>query len=712
MLRLLRVILIAVLMGSGARARAEALDVSGPLSDVALGMHVEVLEDATRALSLEQVLHSDAFRASHEPTPGFGFTRSVYWLRLVVKNTRAEERAWLLELGYPLLDDVTLFTPREGGFDARRTGDMRPFAQRDIAYRNFVFSLREPARGERVYYLRVQSSSSMSLPLSAWSLREFVEHQHHDWTMLCIFYGVLLAMTAYSLAVYGATKQREYLPYAGYIVSIGVFQFTVAGHTFQYVLPNEPQLVQVLTPLSVVCAIGFAALVARTCFPGDHALQKLARLVAQASLVAVPLAVFVPYAFAMPVVVGAAAGLLAVVAIVAARHAGDKDVRLFLVAWAGAIAGAMWAALAALGVVPVSFLGKWSVQLGVTVQLVMLSSAYADKYNAARVELSAMQARLSQKVNDLSAALARAEEASDSARQATRSKNEFMATMSHEFRTPLNPIINIPQGVRQEFEPVERALCTGCNAHFELDEGDHLDGATACPECGRVGTLEPRTGYRFRGDAARAKALIAKVEHSGRHLLTVVNGILDFSKMQAGHLELTRERVSVAKLFAELERTVRAQAAQRRLQLSFELPDGDLALDADPVRALQVLVCLTDNALKYSEAGGSVEARGPSARVPIVVVRAVRVGVSCAFSVRDQGIGIARENLERIFQSFEQVHKGNTRKYGGTGLGLSIARALVQMHGGELRVESELGQGSTFRFELALASADAQVKSA
>ncbi|HEY6877209.1 MAG TPA: ATP-binding protein, partial [Polyangiales bacterium] len=122
--------------------------------------------------------------------------------------------------------------------------------------------------------------------------------------------------------------------------------------------------------------------------------------------------------------------------------------------------------------------------------------------------------------------------------------------------------------------------------------------------------------------------------------------------------------------------------------------------DADPVRALQVLVCLTDNAIKYSEPGGTV------------TVRAVRSGLSCAFSVKDRGIGIARENFERIFESFEQVHKGNTRRYGGTGLGLSIARSLVRMHGGDIRVQSELGQGSTFTYELPLSQAEAQVRSA
>ncbi len=682
-------------------ARADALDVAEPLRGVPLGGSVELLEDEAGALSFDEVRRRE-FRASSLETPSFGFTRSVYWVRLAVRNQRVEPRHWLLELGYPLLDDVTLFTPRDdGGFDARRTGDLRPFAQRDIASRNFVFSLSEPPRSQHVYYLRVQTSSAMMLPLSAWTLREFVEHQHHDWAMLCIFYGVLLIMTLYSLCVYAATGQREYLPYAGYVFSIAVFQLTISGHMFQYALPSEPGLVQHLLPLAVVSALGFAALVARSCFPADHQLQSFAGGVAIAALLALPIPLFLPYAIVMPALAGLAALLLAAVIVVTVRaRARSKDARLFLIGWSGAIVGGVCTALTSLGVVHVSFLGKWGVQIGVTIQLVMLSSAYADKYNAVRVELSRLQERLSHKVNDLSAALQRAQEANERARQATRLKNEFMATMSHEFRTPLNPIINIPQGVKQEFVEVEGALCTGCEAHFELDEGDHLDAATVCPECERVGTLQPRTRYRFRGDAARAMALIGKVEHSGRHLLTVVNGILDFSKLQAGHLEIVRERVSLRMLLADLERSVHEQAAQRGMKLVFEQPDGELMLDADPIRALQVLACLVDNAIKYSEAGA------------VVVVRALRSGASASLSVRDYGIGIARENFERIFESFEQVHKGNTRRYGGTGLGLAIARALVRMHGSELRVQSELGQGSTFSFELPLARAQQQVKSA
>jgi signal transduction histidine kinase len=101
-----------------------------------------------------------------------------------------------------------------------------------------------------------------------------------------------------------------------------------------------------------------------------------------------------------------------------------------------------------------------------------------------------------------------------------------------------------------------------------------------------------------------------------------------------------------------------------------------------------VLANLLDNAIKYSEQPGQVTLRGQLDER------------GYTFAVSDQGIGIERKNFEQIFQSFEQVHKGTTRKYGGTGLGLSIARSIVRMHGGELSVESELGRGATFRFDL------------
>jgi signal transduction histidine kinase len=352
------------------------------------------------------------------------------------------------------------------------------------------------------------------------------------------------------------------------------------------------------------------------------------------------------------------------------------------------IAGALVTSLQSLGVLPHSFVTDWGVQIGASVQLVLVSSALADNLNSARADLGLLHGTLQQKVGQLSLALARAEEATQRAERATQLKDEFMATMSHEFRTPLNPIINIPQQMRREFVEVRQASCVRCASVFELDDGEHLAEQTACPECASLGALEEGRALRFVGDANRTRRFLLKVESSGRHLLQVVNGILEFSKLEAGHRELAREAVSVAALFADVAAPHREQAMQRGLHIECDIAGGDALLQVDGQRIRQVLGNLLDNALKYSEGPGRVTLRGSFSERGYTL------------SVSDQGIGIERKHFEQIFQSFEQVHKGTTRRFGGTGLGLSIARSIVRMHGADLMVDSELGKGSTFSFEL------------
>jgi signal transduction histidine kinase len=337
---------------------------------------------------------------------------------------------------------------------------------------------------------------------------------------------------------------------------------------------------------------------------------------------------------------------------------------------------------------PHSFIADWSVQIGASIQLVLVSSALADKLNAARADLDLVHGTLQQKVGQLSLALARAEEATQRAERATQQKDEFMATMSHEFRTPLNPIINIPQQMRREIVSRPEARCAHCASLFELDEDEHVATETACPECGSVGTLREESALRYVGDATRTRRFLLKVGSSGRHLLAVVNGILEFSKLEAGHRELTRASVPLASLIEDVVVPARERATQKGLELACELDGDEVLLEIDGQRVRQVLSHLLDNAIKYSERPGRVTLRGEPTEA------------GYAFSVSDQGIGIESDNFERIFHSFEQVHKSTTRKYGGTGLGLAIARSIVRMHGGELTVESELGKGSTFRFEL------------
>jgi signal transduction histidine kinase len=293
---------------------------------------------------------------------------------------------------------------------------------------------------------------------------------------------------------------------------------------------------------------------------------------------------------------------------------------------------------------------------------------------------------LQQRAEELADALVKAQEGS-------RIKSEFLANTSHELRTPLNAIINIPQGLLEQFHEVRRARCAGCNALFELEAGEAPPAPTdACPECGAAKlTVEGKLSMDLAPE--ETSRLLKSIVRSGNHLLSVVNDILDYSKLEAGRVVLHREPVTPASLLEDLRLSMEPVATQSGVKLLVEDQAAGLSLELDRVKLTQVLINLVGNAIKFSDGKGTV------------TVRAVKSATQLVFSVRDEGIGIAPEHQALIFEGFRQVEGSNTRRFGGSGLGLAISRRLVSMHGGELKLESALGRGSTFSVELPLTAA-------
>ncbi len=243
----------------------------------------------------------------------------------------------------------------------------------------------------------------------------------------------------------------------------------------------------------------------------------------------------------------------------------------------------------------------------------------------------------------LRVANARLEQAVRRAERASRHKSEFLANMSHELRTPLNAII----------------------------------GFSALLEQGLHGPLTPKQA-RF----------VANIHKSGKHLLTVINDILDLTRVEVGRLKLALEPVGLAGFVEEVLTVVREGAPAKRPNLTSEVPAGLPPAVADPVRLRQILYNLLSNAVKFTSEEGTV------------TVGAESLEGDLAVWVRDTGIGIAPEDQERIFREFEQVDGSFARQYQGTGLGLALTRKLVELHGGRIWVESAPGKGSTFTFTL------------
>jgi protein-histidine pros-kinase len=227
--------------------------------------------------------------------------------------------------------------------------------------------------------------------------------------------------------------------------------------------------------------------------------------------------------------------------------------------------------------------------------------------------------------------------------EANRLKSEFLANMSHELRTPLNGIIGFSE--------------------LLVDE--------------KPGPLNPKQ-KEFLGD----------VLASGRHLLQLINDILDLSKIEAGHMSLSPVAFDPAKAVAEVCAIVGPTGRKRRVEIRPSVaPDvGSVTLDMQ--RFKQVLFNLLSNAVKFSHDGGEVDVE--VARTP---------GRLCV-SVTDRGIGIAREDQDKLFIEFHQLDSSAARRYEGTGLGLALTKKLVEMQGGSIDVVSATGKGSTFTVEL------------
>ena len=225
---------------------------------------------------------------------------------------------------------------------------------------------------------------------------------------------------------------------------------------------------------------------------------------------------------------------------------------------------------------------------------------------------------------------------------ANRAKSQFLANMSHELRTPLNAIIGYSEMLQEEAQ--ER----------ELND--------------------------FVPDLARIRA-------SGRHLLALINDILDLSKIEAGRMGLYLERFDVREVVADVAATVQPMIARNGNRLEVSVGDGVGEMRADQVKVRQVLLNLLSNAAKFTDHGLMRLAVSTSADDD---------GERIAFRIEDSGIGMSEEQLGRLFEAFAQADASTTRRYGGTGLGLVISRRFCRLMGGDIEVESTPGQGSTF----------------
>ncbi len=651
---------LLILLLCGLPMLASAIEFNQDTRSLPLGRVMQVLEDPTDALTIADVsspAYAGKFKPHDKNTLNAGYSRSVFWLKVDLHYTARDTRAprtWFLELAYPPLNHLDMYQ-NDGTGTYRlttRTGSALPFSSREVRQSNYLFKLNFVPDQQQTIYLRLQSQGSIQAPLTLWAGTAYLEQQPLRLYVLGAIYGVLLGMLVYNLFIYLSVRDTSYLYYILYIASFGLYQLSVNGVAVEFFWPNNPWWANAAVPFLIGSAALFGSLFARSFLhTAQHSrwINRLLLALVACGAVVMLLSLMTSYALALRLATGLALVFTVTifVAAIKAWYCGQRMARYFIIAWSAFLLGGVVNTLMVLGYLPNVFLTMYASQIGSAIEVALLSLALADRINSMREQQAQILLDASQKLEVLNQQLARS----------NRLKDEFLATLTHELRTPMN---------------------------------------------GVIGSLELMQTVPLDPDLAQYQQTAAG---SARDMMRMVNGILTLTELQAGRLTAQPQQFSLRGVLDTLRQQFNASAQSKGLAFSIdvadELPDR-LVGDAD--KLLQCLDCLLDNAFKFTHEG--------AVRLRVVGVPHSDGQVRLSFIVTDTGIGFAFLDEATLYQRFFQVDGSTTREYGGLGIGLAICRQLIELLGGRLTHHSEPSRGSRFQLEMEASLAPPELKPA
>jgi PAS domain S-box-containing protein len=726
-----------------------------------LGPHLDLLEDSSRALTFDQISSAD-FAGEYFPakakTPNFGFSSSVYWTRFHLEGDMHGRDPWLLELAYPLLDSISIFLPQpDGNYLEKKAGDLLPFSKREIKNRNFIFLLPPVLSGAGPIYMRFQSDSTMTMPLTIWSKTAFEQKDHEDQIRLGLYYGFILVMILYSAMMLISLRDANYFYYLLFIVSFGAYQIIMNGSAYEYLWPDLVWWNNYSMPVAVALAAMGVGLFTRsflTLSRYSPLLDKVLIFLSVLCLAAAGASMSGHYSLAIK-----SSSLLAMVIMFASVISGVvcllkqyRPARWFMIAWSMFFLGVVLNALRAFGVLPANFFTLSGPQYGSAMTVILLAMALADRVNMMKNETETAQEQYRTIF----------ENANEGIFRSSISGNLLMANPAlasiFGYGSPERMIADLPELGRLYLNPEQRhefikavvtegsvvgyeikmlrqdgsVLHAEINAHViknEKGEPKYLEGILS-DITGRKKAEEMRLARDSAEAANQAKSeFLANMSHeirtpmngiigmtgllldsqltvtqrdyaetiqtSAESLLTIINDILDFSKIEAGKLDLEKLEIDLRHTLEDVYDLLIFRARQKNLDFTITIaPDTPSLLVGDPGRLRQIILNLADNAIKFTNQGKVIVEVGLKAEDASQA--------TLIFTVTDTGVGIPADQSSRLFEPFNQADTSSTRKFGGTGLGLSISKRLAEIMGGEIGLESTPGGGSRFWFTVKL----------
>ncbi|MCG8311955.1 MAG: ATP-binding protein [Pseudomonadales bacterium] len=608
---------------------------------VIVGEQLRFFIDTSKQLDVNSVKGKpELFQPNTRAVYTGGYADGIHWLTfsLDLSQQVKELEPWLMEIAFPFLRKIDIYVfEKDTLIKHMKSGADYPFAERPYEHAYFVFPFDFKKTTGLDIYIRIDTSSTRMVPIEFWRPAAFNTHSSIQQTWFGMYYGVILALAFYNFFLYLTIKSKAYSIYTIYLVSLCLMQASLNGFASQYLWRESLEFSFIAPTILSYLTLSLALFFSRIFLDTQSIVPKL-DLVLKAWGIGTGIygmiCYWLPPAFSLQLLTWVSTiwlGLIVTAAIICLIH-GQRNARFFLLGWGLLLVAVMLKLGTLSGAVPVNIITHNALMFGSALEVILLALALADRINLMQEEKQQLQ-----------------QEALEASQQSNRLKDEFLATISHELRTPMN----------------------GVEGALQLLKDEDLNTS--------------------------AQSYVNSARYSAQDMMVLIDRVLDFSEIQSGKIQLNKIAFNLKEEITDIENKLKQGLKPKNLSLELKVNLKTHCHFYGDIAHLKMIVRnLLDNAIKFTPQGSICISISETAVHEKKGVSLIEIQVA------DTGMGIPPDKVDSIFEAFRQGDGSFSRQFGGLGIGLTINKRLVEMMQGTIHLESELGKGSCFTVRIPL----------